>query len=48
MALSIVVKSSHFSFLAKKRGKLQIPREECEEIAKEKSPNEFALKPGSE
>ena len=33
----ILVKSSHFSFLAKKRGKLQIPREECEEIAKEKN-----------
>ena len=33
----ILVKSSHFSFLAKKRGKFQIPREECEEIAKEKN-----------
>ena len=32
----IVDKSSHFSFLAKKRRKFQIPREECEEIAKEK------------
>ena len=33
---SIVVKSSHFSFLVKKRRKFQILCKECEEIAKEK------------